>query len=142
MIRQPYVTYILTGRKKWELRGTATHVRGRIGLIASGSGTILGECIVEDCIGPLEFSQLFASPFLSTEERLELKADHQVPYLQKDGIRSKTYAWVVTEPRLYRIPIPYRHPSGAITFVDLTKPGVVECSEASPSRTIRQLQLF
>ena len=44
---------ILNGQKTWEIRGARTSVRGRIGLIASRSGTVIGVCELVDCIGPL-----------------------------------------------------------------------------------------
>lgn len=142
MIREPYISLILMNKKRWELRGTPTKLRGRIGLIRSGSGLVVGECEIVDCLGPLDFETLRASRELSFEENHELALDGHLPYVQKDGITSKTYAWVITCPLVYTRPLHYHHPSGAITFVDLTKPGVLECIEASRSRPERQMQLF
>lgn len=142
MVREPYLSFILMSKKRWELRGTPTAIRGPIGLIRSGSGHVVGQCEILDCIGPLDFMSLKTSPDLSSEERQELLREGRVPYLQKDGEASKTYAWIVAHPRIYPEPIRYRHPSGAITFVDLTKPGVLECTGASRSMPDRQLQLF
>ena len=142
MIREPYLSFILMNKKRWELRGTSTNIRGPIALIRSGSGQVLGQCDIVDCIGPIDFATLKTSPELSAEERHELVRDGHAPYRQKDSETSKTYAWVVAHPRVYAEPIRYRHPSGAITFVDLTKPGVLECTEASRSTPGRQLQVF
>jgi hypothetical protein len=142
MVREPYISFILMSRKRWELRGTPTNMRGRIGLIRSGSGLVIGECEIVGCEGPLPFEVLRRSENLSAEERQELKLAGQPPYLQKDGVSSKTYAWVVTNPLVYREPVPYRHPSGAITFVDLTKAGILGCTEASLSIKERQPRLF
>lgn len=142
MVREPYVSLILTNKKRWELRGTSTNIRGRIGLIRSGSGFVVGECEILDCIGPLDFETLVASRELATEETQQLRREGQAPYTRIDGAISKTYAWVLATPVLYPRPLRYKHPSGAITFVDLSKPGVIECSEASQSRQDRQLVLF
>jgi hypothetical protein len=141
LIREPYVSLILAHRKRWELRGMTTNIRGRIGLIRSGSGLVIGECKITDCLGPLDFETLRRTPNLSSEEHRELLLDGKAPYLLKDGRTSKTYAWVVDHPIVYSTPLPYKHPSGAIIFVDLTKPGVLECSEALLSIE-RQPQLF
>lgn len=138
MVREPYVSFILTSRKRWELRGFPTKIRGRIGLIRSGSGLLVGECEIVDCEGPLSLDVLKKSENLSAEERRELQLNDNAPYLNKDGVTSKTYAWVVTNPLVYSEPIRYRHPSGAITFVDLTKSGVLGCTEASLSLGERQ----
>jgi hypothetical protein len=73
----------------------------------------------------LQFDELVRAPQLSHEEREELRGTGKLPYLAKDGVTSKTYAWVIGQARMYASPIPYRHPSGAITFVDLQKPGVL-----------------
>ncbi|MBX3018495.1 MAG: ASCH domain-containing protein [Bdellovibrionaceae bacterium] len=60
-IRQPYVEEILTGKKKYEFRSRATHIRGRVYLYASGKfaegyednslprGTIVGSVEIVGC---------------------------------------------------------------------------------------------
>ena len=53
MIRPHWIDLILKGTKTWEIRGSRTTARGTIGLIPSGSGTIVGVCEVVDCLGPL-----------------------------------------------------------------------------------------
>lgn len=142
MVREPYVSMLLTHRKRWELRGLPTKIRGRIGLIRSGSGLVIGECEISDCLGPIDFETLKKSPNLSTIERLEISAEGRVPYIERGSSRSKTYAWVIEEPIVYKSPLRYKHPSGAIIFVNLTKPGVVECLEVSRSKEELQPQLF
>lgn len=134
MIREPWITQILMKQKLWELRGIATKIRGRLALIRSGSGFILGECQLEDCVGPIDFETLIATGALSKMERNEIERGGHAPYVTADGVTSKTFAWVVSSPILYPRPVAYSHPSGAITFVDLTKPGVIRCTEASSSR--------
>lgn len=131
MIREPWISQILMGRKTWELRGTSTKIRGRLALIRSGSGLIFGECHLDDCVGPVDFDTLIETGALSREERDEIEREGRPPYTAKDGVTSKTFAWIVSRPILYSRPVAYKHPSGAITFVDLTKPGVVQCTEAS-----------
>jgi hypothetical protein len=142
LVREPYVSLLLTRRKRWELRGLPTKIRGRIGLIRSGSGLVVGECEIADCIGPLNLETLKRTSNLTNKERLEIATDGLPPYIHKDGVSSKTFAWVIERPIIYRTPLHYKHPSGAIIFVDLTKPGVLECSEASRSTGDLQPQLF
>jgi hypothetical protein len=42
LIRKPWIDLILEGSKTWEIHGTATGNRGRIALIQSGTGTVIG----------------------------------------------------------------------------------------------------
>jgi hypothetical protein len=53
LIRSPWIEEILRGRKTWEIRGSNTNIRGRIGLIRSGSGLVVGTCDLVDVEGPL-----------------------------------------------------------------------------------------
>ena len=53
VIRSPWVEIILEGKKTWEIRRGYTHVRGKIALIRSGSGMIVGVCCLIGAIGPL-----------------------------------------------------------------------------------------
>ena len=142
MVREPFVSLILMNKKRWELRGTPTRIRGRIGLIRSGSGLVVGECEIIGCLGPLELDALRSSANLSSEERRELAVASQPSYVRKDDLTSKTYAWVVANPLVYAEPFHYKHPSGAITFVDLTKPGVLACTDPSLSLPEREPLLF
>lgn len=50
VIRSPWVEMILTGKKIWEMRGTYTHIRGKIALIRRGSGLVVGTCHLVDVI--------------------------------------------------------------------------------------------
>jgi hypothetical protein len=85
---------------------------------------------------------------LSHQERDEIEHEGHAPYVAADGVTSKTFAWIVSNPILYSRPVAYNHPSGAITFVDLTKRGVIQCIEVSSSTSrasqaaSRQLQLL
>ena len=44
VIREPFVDWILDGLKTWEIRRSATMIRGPVALIMGGSGTIVGTC--------------------------------------------------------------------------------------------------
>jgi hypothetical protein len=109
IIRQPWISAILDGRKIWELRGSSTRVRGRIGLIASGTGTILGEVDIVGIDGPLTLSDL-----------VENEARHLVTIGKSSPIRYKSvYAWVMARPHRYEKPVPYSHPQGAVIWVNI-----------------------
>ena len=52
MIHHLHIDRILEGTKTWEIRGSKTLVRETIGLIASGSGTVVGVCDVVGSVPP------------------------------------------------------------------------------------------
>ncbi len=53
IIDEPWVSYILDGRKTCELRGSNCRIRERIGLIRKGSGLVVGTADVVGARGPL-----------------------------------------------------------------------------------------
>src|SRR5437867_1448428 len=116
IVKQPWIDKILSGAKVWELRGSATKIRGPIALIEGGTGTVVGRCEIVDVKGPLSLSELS-----------EATSRHQVPdRLLRTGLRyPKTYAWVLARARRLQRPVPYRHPSGAVIWVNL-QPDVVK----------------
>ena len=110
LIKSPHIDNILAGMKTWEMRSSATKVRGRIGLIKSGSGQIWGQARLVDCIGPLTLDQKRKSQHLHliTPERLDLPE-----------VAKYNYAWVLEDVEQFATPKSYRHPSGAVIWVNL-----------------------
>jgi hypothetical protein len=53
LIRVPWIDKILDGAKTWEIRGSHTSKEGRIGLIESGSGTVVGVAELVGVVGPV-----------------------------------------------------------------------------------------
>ena len=111
LIRRPYVDWILDGLKTWEIRGSATKVRGPIALIASKSGTVIGTCEISGVEGPLSASML-----RKNARKLNASAsDLTGPLYYGDH----TYAWTLTNAKRLKKPVPYEHPSGAVIWVNL-----------------------
>eukprot|EP00438_Fugacium_kawagutii_P036359 Skav221513 [mRNA] locus=scaffold5053:53540:55329:+ [translate_table: standard] len=50
LLRPPWAQLVVAGEKVWELRSTAVHRRGRIAIAESGSGILLGEVTIVDCV--------------------------------------------------------------------------------------------
>lgn len=114
IIREKWLNKILNEAdpKDWEIRGGPTALRGRIYLIQSKSGMIVGECDLIDCIGPMDEMELIKS-----------KDHHKITNI--DLIRYKEpYAWVFANAKRYEQPIPYTHPQGAVIWVNIPKEGV------------------
>ena len=106
VIRPEWFIKILTGEKTWEIRGNNTRIRGKIELIQSGSGLIMGCCEIVDS---LEIDKKF---FLNWENKHCIKSIDDIHY-------KKIYAWVIKNPIRYPTPKPYKHPWGAETWVNL-----------------------
>jgi hypothetical protein len=111
LIKEPWIDYILAGNKTWEIRGRKTNRRGRIALIRSGSGLIVGVCDLLGVRGPL-----------SKEELLQNIDKHLIPRsVIESGLRyKKPHAWVLENARALDLPITYQHPPGAVIWVVLS----------------------
>jgi hypothetical protein len=106
LIRKESLDAILVGTKTWEIRGAATRRRGAIALIESGSGNVVGTCVLADVLGPLRVADLALDP--------------QSALRGPGALRFATaYAWVLGDARRLTAPIPYRHPEGAVVWVEL-----------------------
>jgi len=108
VIKAPFINQILAGTKTWELRNRRTTKRGRIGLIQSGTGMVVGEANLVDVLGPLSLGDYMKNA------RRWAGQPSEVELSWRGG-----YAWVLKNARRYRNPVPYKHPQGAIIWVKL-----------------------
>lgn len=108
IIKSPWIEYILSGGKTWEIRGSNTKIRGKVYLIKSGSGYIYGTAEIIDCI-ELSLEQ-YQSAY--NMHRLPLEFLDQLPYRH-------TYAWVLKNAKLLSKPLKYKHPQGAVIWVNI-----------------------
>jgi hypothetical protein len=115
LIRSPFVDWILSGRKVWEIRGSRTTNLGRIALIRSASGTVVGTCELAEAIGPLSVGDIKRNARKLGSTARDIGS--RTPY-------RNTYAWVLKNVKRLRTPVPYRHPPGAVIWVRL--PDAVE----------------
>jgi hypothetical protein len=108
IIKDPWIDYILLGQKTWEIRGSVTNIRGTIVLIKSGSGCMFGTADLVDCfeISLEKYQNSYQKHMVSRE------SINSLPYC-------RTYAWILTNPVLFTKPISYRHPKGAVIWVNL-----------------------
>ena len=110
LIRSLWIEKILLGNKTWEIRGASTKIRGPIGLIRSGSAQVVGTCELTDVLGPLTLSDMRRNINKHCIPIQDLKC---LPY-------KKTYAWIISNARSLKKPIPYTHPLGAVIWVKLS----------------------
>jgi hypothetical protein len=98
---------IFAGRKTWEFRTRRTHIRGTVGLIEKGTGTVIGLCELVDCIGPLTLPDLCRNTDKHDISKSELKTWDENVIL---------YAWVLKDARRFKKPVPYKHKFGIVTW--------------------------
>ena len=109
------MSLLCRGAKKWELLGRRTHKRGRVALVASGTGGwVVGGATLVNCHGPLTAAQLAAT-----------RALHCVPAGADVAGYKDVYAWEFADAVELAAPVPYQHPHGAIIWVTLPEPLVV-----------------
>lgn len=123
IIRQPWIDLILDGKKTWEMRSKATNVRGEIALIRAKSGLVFGTARLMKSGAPLG--------------RLDYMAHtdkHAIPEAMLDEVIENgwVHPWVLDQIRVLPRPVPYTHPSGAVTFVNLD-PSVVAAVKSGGS---------
>lgn len=106
IIKKPWIDYILNGSKVWEIRGCNTKMRGIIELIQSGSELVVGSCNIVDC------KELTLEDYKNNIDKHNIYDIDSLPY-------KRTYAWIITNAKRYETPRRYKHPNGAIIWVNL-----------------------
>lgn len=108
LIVKPYwADLILSGEKSIELRSSNTNIRGRIGIIKSGTKKVYGEADLVD------------SREITDEEYYNLVDKHRVNVKREDVSYKKIYAWTLENPVLYKEPKEYDHKLGCVIWVNL-----------------------
>jgi hypothetical protein len=110
LIKEPWASLILDGKKTWELRRSGTGVRGAVGITPSGSGQVAGQAELVDVHGPFTPEEL--SPY-----RNKHQVDDALVKAYDTG--NGLYAWEFRDAHRYDTPIPYDHPQGAVIWVKL-----------------------
>ena len=116
VVREPYASWIVDGRKTWELRRWPTHVRGRIGIVSGGQ--LLGDVELVGVEGPFALEELGAFRHLhhGAEEFLRAYAGGR-----------PLWAWVLRGARRYPEPLAVPPHPGRRLWVDLS--GLVDQTE-------------
>jgi len=108
IVREEPMSLILKGVKKWELRSKRCHIRGKIALITSGSGTVVGTAEVVDCIGPLTVEQ-----WNNNLRRMGMSREDRIKSKREIG---DIYAWVIKSAKKLKKPVRYKHKPGVIKW--------------------------
>lgn len=107
IIKGNWLDKIFHNNKTWEMRSSRTNIRGKIGLIESGSGQIVGEAEITHCFP------------ITDGMKISCQSEHQVYDLRL--LKKWRYAWVLSNVKKYDKPIPYTHPRGAVIWVKIHK---------------------
>lgn len=108
IIKKHWLDLILSGKKTWEIRGSDTKKRGRIALIESGSGHVVGTCKLVDSY-PVTLDDMEANQDKHCIEPTLITITHHLKYKYPN-------AWVLENAK--RIdPVKYNHPQGAVIWV-------------------------
>lgn len=113
IIKKEWLDLIFSGIKNIEIRSSNTKIRGKIGLIESKSGLILGACEIVNSI-------------LIDKDNLDFILKNSCLYSKEklDVFYKKPYAWMLDNVIKFKEPIKYRHPQGAIIWIDLSKQNI------------------
>lgn len=125
-IKSPHIDRIPAGTKTWEIRSKNTTKTGTIALIRSRSGTVVGTATLAKVI------QL-TSPKMARENASRIGTD---PETVEECVGC--YAWVLDDVVALKTPVPYVHPSGAVTWVTLNEP--VSANVLAEAKRSRQAQ--
>lgn len=112
VVDQPWIDLLLSGQKIWEMRSKATSHRGWFGLIRKGSGLVVGVARLTGCGGPLSEDEMIASV-----------GKHRIPegIIRSGAVAKWNTPWFLEDVRPLPQPVPYIHPSGAVTWVNLAE---------------------
>ncbi len=136
IIREPWISLILSGRKTWEMRTSPTSLRGRIGLIRKGTGMVVGVADIIDSLAALDASGLAATRDL-----------HGIPPELDEKVLGAgwTHPWVLRNVQTLRTPVDAGQkpgqviwvslPAAAVSAIDAQFAATPEASEPAPHRT-------
>lgn len=107
IIKEKWLNKIFSGKKTWEIRGSNTKIRGKIYLIQSGTKHIYGECDI------IAVKKLTLEDYqINIDKHCIKQGIEQLPY-------KNTYTWIISNVKRYENPKPYKHPIGAVIWVNI-----------------------
>lgn len=109
IVKQPYAGLIVSGEKTLEMRSRHTKIRGEIGIIAKGSGNIIGTVNLIDSI------------YFNADYKLKSEAGficHKIPGSEWGLLDKYRYGWQFSDAKKFKTPKPYDHPMGAVIWVN------------------------
>lgn len=108
LIIKPYwADLILNGEKTIELRSSNTKIKGKIGIIKSGTKKVYGEIDLVDSIE------------LTDDDYYNLSNEHKVNVRREDIPYKRMFGWKLENPIVYSEPKDYNHKKGCVIWVNI-----------------------
>lgn len=106
VVREPWASYIVQGRKTWEIRRYPTRIRGRIGIVSPRG--LIGAVRLERVLGPF-----------TVEELIEEIERHLAPeeFLRTYAQGKPLWAWELEEAEEFAEPYEVERASGPRIWV-------------------------
>jgi len=117
-VKEPYATYIVEGKKRWEIRKHPTRVRGRVGVISRNH--LIGTVEIRGVRGPYTVEEL-------AEHYDRHLADPR--FLREYAGEEKVYVWELEHPEAWPTPQPVRSKRGQQMWVKLGRASVASGKE-------------
>ncbi|ALV61730.1 hypothetical protein ADU37_CDS00310 [Thermococcus sp. 2319x1] len=108
IVKEPFASWIVEGKKKWEIRKSSTKIRGEVYII--NRGFAIGKAELVDVLGPF------------TPEELKVhKEKHLAEYEFLKGYSNgkRLYAWVFKNPVKFERPLGVIMAKGAQIWVNI-----------------------
>lgn len=126
LVKEPWASQLVTGKKKMELRSTRCSIRENVAIARIGTSQIIGTCRVVDCTlvatRDLRTGNLVKAPGCPPdfEVKFQLKW-HEM----KDMMRNYNmiWAWIMEDPVRFECPLQFKRPKGAQIWFRLDKNG-------------------
>ncbi|USS39948.1 ASCH domain-containing protein [Thermococcus aggregans] len=108
IVKEPFASWIVEGKKEWEIRKSSTKIRGEVYII--NRGFAIGKAELVDVLGPF-----------TPEELKDYKEKHMAEYdfLKEYSNGKKLYAWVFKNPVKFEKPLEVIMPKGAQIWVNI-----------------------
>ncbi|MDN5358726.1 MAG: hypothetical protein PWP76_569 [Candidatus Diapherotrites archaeon] len=108
IVREPWASLIVEGKKRWEIRRTNTKHRGPVAIISSGK-----------VIGVAEIVDVLELPVEEIAHRIEKHYADPLLILRYGTGRKTLYAWVLRNARKLKAPVEIELPKGAQMWVTI-----------------------
>jgi predicted transcriptional regulator len=108
IVREPWASLIVNGKKRWEIRRTNTKYRGPVAIISAGK-----------VIGIAEIKDVLELPVEEIAPRIEKHYADPLLILRYGTGRKTLYAWVLKNARKLKEPIEIELPRGAQIWVNI-----------------------
>ena len=115
VVKPEWAELLISGTKRWELRGSNTLKRGRVALAVSGTQELIGDIKIVDSVKVMADGKSLLPLPLEKFEPL-----HRVSDLSIIGYKS-VFAWIMEDPIRYSSPKPFEYNQGAVVWVSLNK---------------------